>query len=93
MYRAVEGTIKSVTVKHMPSGRWSAYLLVDNGTGDEVTVIGDAIGLDVGLEYFAVDSDGHEVENPRYLKQELKKLCIWIFGLYIRQRAVCKPSG
>jgi putative transposase len=74
LHRAIEGPIKGVTVKHMPSGRWFACLLVDNGAGDEVTVIGDAIGLDVGLEHFAVDSDGHEVENPRYLKQELKKL-------------------
>jgi putative transposase len=75
MHRAVDGMIKGVTIKHMPSGKWFAYLLVDNGTGaEELTVIHDAAGIDVGLEHYAVDSDGNEVENPRYLKRELKKL-------------------
>lgn len=26
MHRAVEGTIKGITIKHMPSGKWFAYL-------------------------------------------------------------------
>lgn len=34
----------------------------------------NAVGLDVGLEHYIVDSDGNEIENPRYLKQALKKL-------------------
>jgi len=37
-------------------------------------VIDKAVGIDVGLEHYAVDSDGNEVENPRHLKHELKKL-------------------
>ena len=75
MHRAVEGNIKGVTIKHMPSGKWFAYLLVDNGTEtEELTVIDNAVGIDVGLEHFFVDSDGNEVENPLYLKHELKKL-------------------
>jgi putative transposase len=75
MHRAVDGTIKGVTVKHMPSGKWFAYLLVDNGTGPStLTVIDSSVGIDVGLEHYAVDSDGNEVENPRHLKRELKKL-------------------
>jgi putative transposase len=75
MHRAVGGNIKGVTVKHMPSGKWFAYLLVDNGTGPSTLMVIDrSVGLDVGLEHYAVDSDGNEVENPRYLKRELKKL-------------------
>lgn len=74
-HRAVEGTIKGVTVKHMPSGKWFAMLLVDNGRGeDELTVIDRSVGLDVGITSYVVDSDGNEVENPRWLKRELKKL-------------------
>jgi putative transposase len=75
LHRLVEGKIKGVTIKHMPSSKWFAYLLVDDGLGkNEVTVIDTVVGLDVGLEHYAVDSDGREVENPRYLKQTLKKL-------------------
>ena len=33
-----------------------------------------AVGLDVGLQFYIVDSDGNEVENPRWLKRELKRL-------------------
>jgi putative transposase len=59
----------------MPSGKWYAYLLVDYGAGaEELTVIHDAVGIDVGLTPYAVDSDGNDVENPRCLKRELKKL-------------------
>ncbi len=75
MHRAVEGEIKGVTVKHMPSGKWFACLLVDDGRDPrDLTIIDSAIGIDVGLEHYTVDSDGNEAENPRYLKRELKKL-------------------
>jgi putative transposase len=76
MHRAVDGMIKGVTVKHMPSGKWFAYLLVEDGRGpgDELRIIDNAVGIDVGLEHYTVGSDGNEVENPRHLKKELKKL-------------------
>ena len=74
-HRAVEGAIKAVTVKLMPSGKWFAMLLVDDGRGeDELTVIDRSVGLDVGITSYVLDSDGNEVENPRWLKRELKKL-------------------
>ncbi len=59
----------------MPSGKWHAYIIVDNGSSDfELPEVETAVGLDVGLTSYAVDSDGHEVENPRHLKRALKKL-------------------
>jgi putative transposase len=75
MHRTVDGKTKGVVIKHMLSGMWFAYLLVDNGKElVELTVIDTVIGIDVGLEHYAVDSDGNEVENPRHLKNALKKL-------------------
>ena len=75
LHRPIEGEIKQVTIKHMPSGKWYAYIIVDNGSSDfELIDIETAVGLDVGLTSYIVDSDGHEVENPRHLKQALKKL-------------------
>jgi putative transposase len=75
LHRAVEGSIKGVTVKHMPSGKWYAFLQV-NGSGEpsKLTIIDSGIGIDVGLTFYAVDSDGHEVENPRHLEHQLKRL-------------------
>ena len=32
------------------------------------------IGLDVGLNHFYTDSDGHTVENPRHLRKSEKRL-------------------
>ncbi len=75
LHRAVEGAIKGVTIKHMPSGKWYALLQVDDGKGSSRrTIIDSAVGLDVGLTCYAVDSDGDEVENPRHLKHHLKRL-------------------
>ena len=75
IHRPIEGEIKQVTIKHMPSGKWYAYVIVDKGKGvPELSAIDKAVGLDVGLRSYIVDSDGNEVENPRHLKQALKKL-------------------
>ena len=75
LHREIVGEIKQVTIKHMPSDKWYAYIIVDNGSMDfELINVETAVGLDVGLEHYIVDSDGNEVENPRHLKQALKKL-------------------
>jgi putative transposase len=75
IHRPIDGVIKQVTIKHMPSGKWYAYLIVDNGSSNfEPVDIEKAVGLDVGLTSYIVDSDGNEIENPRHLKQALKKL-------------------
>jgi putative transposase len=75
LHREIVGEIKQVTIKHMASRKWYAYIIVDYGSSEfELTEVETAVGLDVGLTLYIVDSDGHEVENPRYLKQALKKL-------------------
>ncbi len=74
LHREVVGTIKGTTIKHFPSGKWYAFLLVDDKEADELTLIEKAVGIDLGLEHYLVDSDGQEIDNPRHLKLELKKL-------------------
>ena len=32
------------------------------------------IGIDVGIEYFAIISTGEKIENPKYLKNYLQRL-------------------
>ncbi len=75
LHHEVIGRIKQITIKQMSSGEWYAFIVVDTGLDNYETVkIEQAIGLDVGLDHYIVDSDGHEIENPRHLKQALKKL-------------------
>ena len=75
MHREVIGKIKQVTIKHMPSGDWYALLAVDDGKSeDKITLIERMVGIDVGLEHYAVDSDGLETGNPRHLKNGLNRV-------------------
>jgi putative transposase len=75
LHREVKGDIKQVTIKHMSSGEWYAFLVVDDGVGKEkTTFIDKMVGIDVGLVRYVVDSDCLEIENPHHLKQQLKRL-------------------
>ena len=35
---------------------------------------GNAVGIDLGIKEFCITSDGELINNPKYLKQSLKKL-------------------
>ena len=75
LHRPIEGEIKQVTIKQTASGEWYAFIVVDDGKDiPMLNIIENAVGIDVGLTSYIVDSNGHEVENPRHLKQALKKL-------------------
>ena len=72
LHRPVEGKIKTVTLKR-EAGRWFVCFSVERGsqllaTGDHTT------GLDVGLNSFAVLSDGTEIPNPRYYRKAKARL-------------------
>jgi putative transposase len=67
LHRAIEGTIKTVTVKR-EADRWIVVFSVECEVSplpasDRVT------GIDVGLNSFAVLADGTEIENPRHYRK------------------------
>ena len=75
--RIPQGQIKSVTVKQVPSGKYCVSLTVleeDNYLPKEEIKEETTIGIDLGLKDFAILSDGRKIANPRYLKNNLKKL-------------------
>jgi putative transposase len=74
LHRDIQGKIKQVTIKHMASGNWYAHFAVEVSGPIKEQRTDKAIGIDVGLESFAVDSDGAVIENPRYLEKSLKRL-------------------
>jgi len=72
IYRKIEGCIKAVIIKR-EGKRWFAVVQVDQEL-QPLPENGEAIGLDVGLTSFVVDSEGNEIENPRCAEQSSDKL-------------------
>jgi putative transposase len=63
IYRKIEGCIKAVIIKR-EGERWFAIVQADQEP-QPLPETEEAIGLDVGLTSFVVDSEGNEIENPR----------------------------
>jgi putative transposase len=74
LHRPVEGAIKTVTVKR-EAGRWFVCFSVERDTHPLPASTAET-GIDVGLNSFAVLSDGSEIQNPRhYRKAEARFRC------------------
>ena len=73
VHRSVEGNIKQVIIKRYGSGEWFALLCAEE-TENPKKGVEKAIGIDLGIKSFLTDSDGREVENPRFYERELERL-------------------
>ena len=74
LHRPIEGTIKTCTLKHTPTGKWFVSFTCDIEQTPIEQPIEPAIGIDMGLESFATLSNGEQIENPRFFRQEEKAL-------------------
>lgn len=72
LHRPLVGTIKHCTIKR-EGARWFVVFSVEQEPSPLPASTSQA-GIDVGLNSFAVLSNGSEVANPRFLKQQLRKL-------------------
>ena len=73
LHRPIEGSIKTLTVKRMPSGKWFAiFSCVVEAESREKPV--EDVGIDVGLKHFAVLSDGVHTQNPQHYRREERRL-------------------
>jgi putative transposase len=77
LHRNFTGELKTATVSKTCTGEYFISILVENNeelpvkqTFSESTTI----GIDVGIKDFAVLSTGEKIENPKYLKNSLKRL-------------------
>lgn len=69
--------IKTLTIKREPTGKWFVVFSCIEKAVKKHRVNDKKIGIDVGLEYFAMLSDGREIDNPRFMvhsERRLKKL-------------------
>lgn len=65
--RAMEGRVKTVTLRRDRCGDWGVTFSCDDVPERPLPLTGEAVGLDVGIEVFVTTSDGERVENPRPL--------------------------
>lgn len=72
LHRALEGEIKTVTIKREVN-QWYVCFSVERPPVPLPKAVG-GIGIDVGLRSFAALSDGSEIGNPRHLERGLAHL-------------------
>jgi len=76
-HRKLEGKIKTATVSKTPTGKYYISILVEQDKKlpkKPKIKENTAIGIDLGIKTFATLSDGRKIDNPKYLKNSLKKL-------------------
>lgn len=75
IHRDIKGTVKTVTVSMNSKGQFFASVLVDDGENTPVqSTEGKAIGIDLGLNHFAITSGGSKFDNPRWLHKHERNL-------------------
>lgn len=72
LHRPIDGNIKAVIVKKARD-KWYAVVQVEQKACQQILNM-RSIGIDLGLRAFAVDSDGHSIENPRFAEKSSNKL-------------------
>jgi len=65
------GEVVGVIVKHS-AGKWYVSFQVETSV-NPLEKTGRAVGIDLGLKSYTVDTDGHCFENPRYLWKSEKR--------------------
>ncbi|WP_087973682.1 RNA-guided endonuclease InsQ/TnpB family protein [Oceanobacillus rekensis] len=73
LHRPIDGTIKQLIIKRQGT-RWYAFFSVERQVYPAPINRNLVIGIDVGLDKYAVLSDGRSFDNPRFLRQTEKKL-------------------
>jgi len=85
LHREIQGQIKVLTVKRCPSGKWYACFscIVEAQSKDKPF---EDVGIDVGLNSYAVLSNGAIVNNPRLYRKSEKRLVRLQRGMSRKER-------
>lgn len=65
--------VKRIRVIRKADGYYAQFCL-DIDRTESIAPTGKAVGIDLGLNYFLTDSDGNQVNNPRYLRKSEQSL-------------------
>jgi len=69
-----QGRILNATISKEPSGKYYVSLCCTDVEILKKAPTSNSIGIDLGIKDFCVTSDGISTDNPKYLKNSLKKL-------------------
>jgi putative transposase len=73
LHRPLVGTIKTLTIRCDAVGNWYAcFSCIVEPKPQPVT--DRVVGIDVGLSHFATLSNGEQIDNPRFFRQDEKAL-------------------
>jgi putative transposase len=73
--RPIEGDIKTITIKKDSCGDWFvSFSCKDVASPEYKPFEKDAVGLDVGISSFLTDSEGNQVDNPKFFRSAEVKL-------------------
>lgn len=73
LHRVPKGKFKTFTIKKTSLG-WFAIFSCEDVPIEKIEVENNHIGIDVGIESFAVLSNRTKIENPKFLRKSEKKL-------------------
>ncbi len=73
LHMPIDGKIKGVIIKRTKTGKWFAIVQAEINK-EPLPETGRAVGIDVGINHFCVDSDGKAFENPKFIDRTLEKI-------------------
>lgn len=75
IHREIEGKIKQIIIKRYNSGKWFALVCVEKEIRTRAKT-NKVVGIDVGVKYFLTDSEGRQIENPKFYEKTLERIKI-----------------
>jgi putative transposase len=72
-HKNIDGNVKTCTVKK-EADKWYVVFVYETEFKNTISETDESIGIDVGLSNFAVFSDETIIPNPRFFKEEEKKI-------------------
>jgi len=73
LHRVPKGKMKTFTIKRTAIG-WFAIFSCQDVPIEKIEIKDNHIGIDIGIESFAVLSNGTKIENPKFLRKSEKKI-------------------
>ena len=73
LHRPLRGKIKTLTIQRSATGKWYACFSVECDP-ERLPDVPSQVGIDVGLNTFAMLSTAEKIDNPRFFRQEEKAL-------------------
>lgn len=76
LHREIEGEVKGVILKRDSSGEWYAIFQTEQEPETDTTESEnvEAVGIDLGIQKFIVDSDGNRIEHPKNVEKAEERL-------------------